>query len=95
MCFSISCEIFGWLNIAKYQALVIFYRTHDGAVEWLVGEDKNFSWEGAQIKGEMHKRKFTKEMFLRSDFLTSLIYSLKQLCLTIRKIALQVNGVKI
>ena len=92
--FSISCELFGWLAIAKYQALEIIYRTYAGGVEGVVVEEKSVSWGGAQTKGEVHKHKITKNMFLHSDLLTSLISSLTQLCFTIRKLALRGNGLK-
>ena len=35
----------------------------------VVGEAKSFSWGGAQTKGEVHKCKLTKNMFLHSDLL--------------------------
>ena len=38
LCFTLSCEIFGWPTIAKSQALEIVYRAHDGAVEGVVSE---------------------------------------------------------
>ena len=60
---------------------------------WVKGG--SVSWGGARTKGEVHKRKLTKNMFFHNDFLTSLSSSLTQLCFTIRKLALQVNGVKI
>ena len=64
-------------------------------VEGLVGEVKSVSWGGAQTKGEVKKRKVTKNMFLRSDFLTSLTSSLTPLLITIRKLALRNNEIKI
>ena len=36
------------------------------AVEWVVGEVKSVSWEGARTKGELHKRKLAKNIFLHS-----------------------------
>ena len=45
-------------------------------VEGVVGEVKSVSWGGARTKGEVHKREITNKMFLHSDFLTSLTYSL-------------------
>ena len=50
-------------------------------VEGFVGELKRFSWRGAKTKGEVHKRELTNMMFLHSDFLTSLSYSLTPLVL--------------
>ena len=47
----------------------------------MVGEVKCFSWGGAQTKGEVHKRKLTKNMSLHSDLLTSLTFSLTPLFL--------------
>ena len=76
----LSCEIFGWLSIAKSQALEIVYRAHAGAVEGVVGEGKSVSWGGARTKGEVHKREITKKMFFSIDLLESLSSSLKQLC---------------
>ena len=55
---------------------------------------KSVSWGGAQIKGEVHKRKLTKNMFLHSDLLTSMTSSLTPLFFTIRKLALQTNEIK-
>ena len=48
-------------------------------VEGVVGEVKSVSWGGAQTKGEVHKRELSKNMFLRSDLLTSLTSSLTPL----------------
>ena len=55
--------------------LDIVYREHVGAVEGVVGEGKSVSWGGALNKGEVHKRKLTNKLFLHSDLLTSLSYS--------------------
>ena len=63
-------------------------------VEGLVGEVKSISWVGAQTKGEFHKRELTKNMFLHSDLLTSLTYSLTPQFFTIRKLALRTNDIK-
>ena len=82
------------LSIAKSQALEIVFSAHAGAVEKLLGEGDSVSWGGARTKGEVHKWKLTKNMFLHSDLLTSLISSLTQLFITIRKLALRGNGVK-
>ena len=82
------------MTIAKSQALEIVYHTHSGAVEGVVGEGESVSWGGARTKGEVHKRKLTKNIFLHSDFLISLSSSLTQLCLTIKKLALRGNGIK-
>ena len=38
-------------------------------VEGVVGELKSVSWGGARTKGEVHKHKLTKNMFLHSDML--------------------------
>ena len=75
-------------TISKSQALEVFYRAHAGAVEGLVGEEKIVCWVGAQTKGEVHKRRLTKNMFFHSDLLTSLTSYLTQLCFTIRKLGL-------
>ena len=48
-------------------------------VEGVVGEGGSGSWGGARTNGEVNKRKITKNMFLHSDFLTSLTSSLKPL----------------
>ena len=80
--FRLSCEIFGWLTISKYQALKIFYCVHVGAIEGVLGEGESVSWGGAQTKGEVNKRGLIKNMFLHSDLLTSLSSSLTQLCFT-------------
>ena len=92
--FRLSCELIRWLTIAKSQALENFYIGDAGAVEGVIGEGKSVSWGGAWTKGEVHKRKLTKKMFLHSDFLTSLSSSLTQLCFTIRKLALRGNRLK-
>ena len=49
--------------------------------EGVVGEVKSVSWGGARTKGEVHKRKLTKRIFLHSDLLTSLTSSLTPLFL--------------
>ena len=64
-------------------------------VEGVVGEEKSVSWGGARTKCEVHKRELTNKMFLHSDFLTLLTSSLTQLFLTIRKLALRTNDIKI
>ena len=69
----------------------------------VVGEGKSVSWRGSQTKGEGRECKLTKNMFLHSDLLKlclkkntpSLSSYLTQPCFTIRKLALQVNVVKI
>ena len=63
-------------------------------VEGVGGEVKSVSWGGARTKGELHKRKLTKKMFLHSDLLTSLTSSLTPLFFTIRKLVLRGNKVK-
>ena len=63
-------------------------------VEGVVGEVKSVSWGVARTKGEVHKRKLTKSMFLHSDFLTSLTSYLTPLFFTIRKLALRTNDKK-
>ena len=95
LCFTLSCELFGWPTIAKSQALEIVYRAHAGAAEGVVGEGKSVIWGGAQTKGEGQKRELTNKMFLNSDLLTSLSSSLTPLFFTIRKLALQTNEIKI
>ena len=70
------------------------YCVHAGDIEGVVGAAKRVSWGGAQTKGEVYKRKLTKNMFLHSDLLTSLSSSLKKMCFPIRKLAFQGNGVK-
>ena len=89
--FTLSCELFGWPTIAKYQALEIFYLVHARAVEGMVGEGESVSWGDARTKGEMHKGELTNNMFLHSDLLTSLSSSLTPLFFTMRKLALQTN----
>ena len=64
-------------------------------VEGVVGEGESVSWGGALTKGEVQKHELTKNMFLYSDLLTSLTSSQTPLCLTIRKLALRGNMVKI
>ena len=66
LCSRLSCELVGWVTIAKYQALEIVYVQ-------VVGEGKSGSWGGAQTKGEVRKCQLTKNMFFHSDLL--------QLCL--------------
>ena len=83
------------MTIVKSQAFEIVYQAHAGAVERVVGEGKSVSWGCAKNKGDVHKRKLTKNMFLHSDLLTSLIYSLTQLFFMVIKLALGGNGVKI
>ena len=63
-------------------------------VEGVVGELKSVSWGGARTKGEVHKRKLTKNIFLHSDLLTSLTSSLTPLFFMIRKLALRSNDIK-
>ena len=92
--FRLYCELVGWLTIVKYQALEIIYRANAGEVERVVGEGKIVSCRGARTKVEVHKRKLTKNMFLHSDFLTSLSSSLTKMYFTIRKLVLRDNGVK-
>ena len=72
----------------------IVYCACAGAVEGVLGEGESVSWGGVRTKGEVHKRELTKKMSFHSDLLTSLISSLTQLSLTIRKILLRGNGVK-
>ena len=55
-CFTLSCELVRWPNIAKSQALEIFYCAHARAIEGVLGEGKSFSWGSAQTKDEVHKR---------------------------------------
>ena len=57
-------------------------------VEGVADEVKSVSWGGERTKGEVHKRKLTKKMFLHSDVLTSLTSSLTPLFFTIRKLVL-------
>ena len=98
--FSLSCELFGWLTISKYQALKIVYCSHGAAIEWGVGEGETFSWVGARTKGEVRECKLTKTFFLHSDFLkfclrknaTPLNSSLTQLCFTIKNLCCEVMG---
>ena len=68
LCFTISCEFVGWPNIAKSQSPKIVYYAHAGDVEGVLGEGESVSWGGEQTKGEVHKRKLTKNMLLHSDF---------------------------
>ena len=63
-------------------------------VEGVVGEGESVSWGGVQTKGEVHKREVTKNMFLRSDVLTSLSTSLPLLFFTIKKLALRTSEIK-
>ena len=94
LCFTLSCEMFGWPTIAKSQALEIVYHVHAGGVEGVVGEGESVSWGGEITKGEVQKRKPTKNMFLHSDFLTSLSSSLTPRFFTIRKLALRTIEIK-
>ena len=91
----ISYELLGWPTIDKSQALEIVYRSHDRAIEGVVGEGESVSWGGAQTKVEVHKRKLANNMFLRSDLLKSLSSFLTPLFFTIRKLALRTNEIKI
>ena len=68
--FTLYCELV-WVT-AKSQELEIFYHAHAGDVEGVVGEVKSVSWGGAQTKGEVHKRKLTKNIFSHIVLLTSL-----------------------
>ena len=69
----------------------------------VLGEGKSVSWGCPRTKGKGRECELTKEMFLHSDLLklcmkkntTSLIFSLSQLFLTIRKILLRTNKIKI
>ena len=63
-------------------------------VEGVVVEVKSVSWGGARTKGEVHKRKLTKNMFLQNDLLTSLTSSLTPLFFMIRKLALRTKDIK-
>ena len=76
LCFTLSCELFGWPTIVRSQALEIVYCAHSGDVEGVVGKGESVSWGGARTKGEVHKRKLTNKIFLHSDFLKSLSSSL-------------------
>ena len=67
--FRLSCELVGWLTIAKSQALEIVYHAHGAAVEGVVGEGESVSWRGARTKGEVRECGITKKMFLHSDLL--------------------------
>ena len=67
LCFMISCELGGRLSNLKRWKLST---AHMPGVEGVAGGVKSFSWGGAIIKGEVHKREITKNMFLLSDFLT-------------------------
>ena len=60
----------------------------------MVGEVKSLSWVGTQTKGELHKRKLTKKMFLHSYLFTSLSSSPTPLFFTIIKLALRTNEKK-
>ena len=73
----------------------IVYPAHAREFEGVLGEGKSASWGGAKIKGEVHKRKLTKTMFLRSDLSISLSSFLTKLCFTIIKLALLANAVRI
>ena len=81
-------------TIDKYQALEILYHAHTRAIEGVVGEGKSISWGGAQTKGEVHKRKLTKNVFLHSDLLTSLSSSLIPMFFMIKKLTLRNNEIK-
>ena len=59
-------------------------------VEGVVGEVKSVSWGGARTKGEVHKREITNKMFLHSDFLTSLTYSLIPLFLLLEDLRCEI-----
>ena len=77
-------------NIKRWE----FSTAHMPGVEGMVGEGESFSWGGARTNGDVHKRKLNNEMFLHSDFLTSLSSSLTPLFLTIIKLVLQTNDMK-
>ena len=94
LCFTLSCELFGWLTIAKSQALEIFYHAHAVPVEGMVGEGESVSWGGAKTKGQVHKHELTKNMFFSDYLLTSMSSSLTQLFFTIRKLVLRTNEIK-
>ena len=64
------------------------YIAHAGSVEGVVGEGEIASWGGTRTKGEVHMQKINKKMFLHSVLLLPLSYSLTQLFLMIRKLAL-------
>ena len=74
----------------------------NGHIRKVVGEGKSVSWGGARTKGKGRECKLTKKIFLHSDLLklclkkntTSLSSSLTQLFLTIRKLALRGNTVR-
>ena len=68
-CFRLSCELVGWLTIAKSQALEIVYRAYVAAVEGVACEGESVSWGGARTKGEGREYELTKRMLLHSDLL--------------------------
>ena len=86
-----SLNLSGDCRISSVRNFIL--RTCRG-VEGVVGEVKIFSWGDARTKGEVHKRKLTKNMFLHSDLLTSLTSSLTPLFFMIRKLALRTNDIK-
>ena len=94
LCFTLSCELVGWPTIVKSQALEIVYRAHAGAVEGVVGEGKIVSWVGTITKGEVQKSELTNNMFLHSDVLTSLSYSMTPMFFMIKKLELLTNEIK-
>ena len=81
-----DCQISSVGNFLLYTCQVVY---------GVLGEVKSVSWGGSQTKGEVHKRKLTKNMFLHGDLLTSLTSSQTPLFFTIRKVTLQTNEIKI
>ena len=67
--FRFSCDLVGWLTIAKSQALEIVHRSRDAAVEGVVGDGKIVRWRGVQSKGEGCYYDIDKKTFLRSYIL--------------------------
>ena len=75
LCFSLSCELVGWLIILGFPVNLSGYWILPNLKPWkfsttqVVGEVESVGWGGAYTKGEVREWKITKNMFLHSDLL--------------------------
>ena len=94
-----ALEIFYQANSAAVEGLA----DRNGHIKKEVGKGKIFSWGGAQTKGEGRECELTKNMFFHSDFWKfchkknrrSMNSYLTPMFLTIKKLALKTNEIKI
>ena len=75
LCFRISCELVGWLNILGFPVNFLGDWLLPNIKRWtlysvqVVSEGGSFSWGGVRTKGEVREFEITKMMFLHSDLL--------------------------